>query len=126
MRLARPKLNESLTLPLDPCDDISNELHKSLRIITGQENLELPIGSYLLVPQTFDSIYLGETFTCYVCISNDSIQTCVEVCSKVQLQTKTQKILLNSKLNDINAELPSKKQLGQVISYEVKETGQHM
>ncbi|CEF59881.1 Trafficking protein particle complex subunit 13 [Strongyloides ratti] len=107
MRLARPKLNESLTLPLDPCDDISNELHKSLRIITGQENLELPIGSYLLVPQTFDSIYL-------------------EVCSKVQLQTKTQKILLNSKLNDINAELPSKKQLGQVISYEVKETGQHI
>lgn len=126
MRLARPKLNENVTVPIDPCDDISNELHKSLKEITGEDNLELPIGSYLLVPQTFDSIYLGETFTCYVCISNDSVQTCVEVSSKVQLQTKTQKILLNSKLNDLNAELPSKKQIGQVISYEVKETGQHI
>uniref|UniRef100_A0A0N5BCL7 Trafficking protein particle complex subunit 13 n=1 Tax=Strongyloides papillosus TaxID=174720 RepID=A0A0N5BCL7_STREA len=126
MRLARPKLNENLTLPLDPCDETSVGIHKSLNAVTGQENLELPIGSYLLVPQTFDSIYLGETFTCYVCISNDSIQTCIEICSKVQLQTKTQKILLNSKLSDLNAELPPKKQLGQVISYEVKETGQHI
>uniref|UniRef100_A0A0N5A0D8 Trafficking protein particle complex subunit 13 n=1 Tax=Parastrongyloides trichosuri TaxID=131310 RepID=A0A0N5A0D8_PARTI len=126
MRLARPKLNDGLTLPLDPCDDISNNIKKSLKHITGQENLDLPIGSYLMVPQTFDSIYLGETFNCYVCISNHSSQTCVEICSKVQLQTNTQNFLLNSKLTDANAELHANEQLGQVISYEVKETGQHI
>ena len=42
----------------------------------------------------FRNIYLGETFCSYVCLHNDSTETCTRVSLKCDLQTATQRIPL--------------------------------
>ena len=43
-----------------------------------------PFGEVLTVPQNFGSIYLGETFSSFVNVQNDSTQTVRDVVLKVQ------------------------------------------
>uniref|UniRef100_A0AC35TZF8 Trafficking protein particle complex subunit 13 n=1 Tax=Rhabditophanes sp. KR3021 TaxID=114890 RepID=A0AC35TZF8_9BILA len=126
MRLARPKLNDVPTIPIDPCNEISKLIGNSFEKMIGHENIELPVGTFLMVPQTFDSIYLGETFTFYVCVRNDCEKQCENVNVRVQLQTNSQKPCVIPKLQDISCSLKPGASLGHVLSYEVKETGQHI
>ena len=47
-----------------------------------------------MLPQSFGNIYLGETFTSYVCVHNDSTEVCSTVVLRADLQTATQRINL--------------------------------
>lgn len=72
------------------------------------------------------NIYLGETFSFYVVVVNDSDQICSDVVVKADLQTQTQRISLQPKIGDTSIELQPGKSFGQMVTHEIKETGQHM
>ncbi|TMS33209.1 hypothetical protein L596_000974 [Steinernema carpocapsae] len=126
MRLARPKFHEKVCVPIDPLDRVSTLIDTSMSKVTGEENAEFPVGKFLMAPQQFENIYLGETFSFYVSVLNESAQNCYDVCVKTDLQTTSQRVSLNCKLQDANAELEPEKFIGQVVSHEIKETGQHI
>uniref|UniRef100_A0A915AJ06 Trafficking protein particle complex subunit 13 n=2 Tax=Parascaris univalens TaxID=6257 RepID=A0A915AJ06_PARUN len=126
MRLARPKLYDTVCIPIDPGDPMSELIGSALCRLTGQQAADEPVGEYLMAPQIFDNIYLGETFTFYVCVQNDSNQYATEICIKTDLQTTNQRVALHSKLQDSNATLQPGEILGDIISHEIKEVGQHI
>uniref|UniRef100_A0A0R3RTX8 Trafficking protein particle complex subunit 13 n=1 Tax=Elaeophora elaphi TaxID=1147741 RepID=A0A0R3RTX8_9BILA len=124
MRLARPKFYENICMPIDPADSTSQLIGSALCRLTGQEAADMPIGKYLMAPQK--NIYLGETFTFYVCVQNISDKVATDICVKTDLQTTSQRNALPSKLQEANAVLESGKCLGEVITHEIKEVGQHI
>ena len=52
---------------------------------TAPRLTSLAPGALLVLPQSFGNIYLGETFSSYVCVHNDS----TEVCSSVSVRSDT-------------------------------------
>lgn len=126
MRLARPKLYENVCMPVDPADATSQLIGSALCRLTGQEAADVPVGKYLMAPQKFENIYLGETFTFYVCVQNISNKIATDVCIKTDLQTASQRNALTSQLQEANAMLEPGKCLGEVITHEIKEIGQHI
>ncbi|KAL3994660.1 hypothetical protein ACH3XW_22620 [Acanthocheilonema viteae] len=126
MRLARPKFYENICMPIDPADTTSQLIGSALCRLTGQEAADMPIGKYLMAPQKFENIYLGETFTFYVCVQNISDKVATDICVKTDLQTTSQRNALPSQLQEANAVLEPGKCLGEVITHEIKEIGQHI
>uniref|UniRef100_A0AAF5PY18 Trafficking protein particle complex subunit 13 n=2 Tax=Wuchereria bancrofti TaxID=6293 RepID=A0AAF5PY18_WUCBA len=126
MRLARPKFYENICIPIDPADTTSQLIGSALCRLTGQEAADIPIGKYLMAPQKFESIYLGETFTFYVCVQNISDKLATDICVKTDLQTTSQRNALSSQLQEANAVLEPGECLGEVITHEIKEIGQHI
>ncbi|KAI6214333.1 hypothetical protein M3Y94_00255100 [Aphelenchoides besseyi] len=127
MRLAKPKFYEATTMSVDSSDEFALDISTALQNYTGQESTEIPLTNYLLAPQSIDNIYLGETFTFYMTVSNSSdSDVCTNVTVQASIQTQTQKHILNSKYQDGNAQLEPQNSIGQVISHEIKETGQHI
>lgn len=126
MRLARPKFHENICMPVDPLDPVSESIGSAICRMTGQEAADVPIGQYLMAPQVFDNIYLGETFTFYVCVQNQSAQPATDICVKTDLQTPSQRVALQSKLEEAKAVLEPGQSLGQVISHEIKEVDKHI
>ncbi|VDK67397.1 unnamed protein product [Litomosoides sigmodontis] len=126
MRLARPKFYENTCMPVDPADATSQLIASALCRLTGQEAADMPVGKYLMAPQKFENIYLGETFTFYVCVQNISDKVVTDICVKTDLQTTSQRNALPSQLQEANALLEPGKCLGEVITHEIKEIGQHI
>ncbi|KAL3211298.1 hypothetical protein MRX96_036527 [Rhipicephalus microplus] len=81
MRLTRPAL--FTTLPV-VCD--SRDIPGSMWMQELKQDLGAPLGlelfgagSFLMLPQSFGNIYLGETFSCYMSVHNDSQTTVRDV-----------------------------------------------
>ena len=78
MRLTRPSFAfTSSTLPFSQSNnltDTDNEL--SCEKLLERSNNDTILSTTLTLPQSFGSIYLGETFVCYVSLHNDSTETC--------------------------------------------------
>uniref|UniRef100_A0A915DLT1 Transcription factor BTF3 n=1 Tax=Ditylenchus dipsaci TaxID=166011 RepID=A0A915DLT1_9BILA len=127
MRLARPKLYEnSPTLAVDPADPYSTDIANAIKSISGEDSVEYPIGTSLMAPQQMDLIYLGETFTFYVAVLNEGNEVYTDVCVKADIQTQTQRVTLACQLQEANATLKPKKQIGSIMNHEIKEIGQHI
>lgn len=126
MRLARPKFHENVCLPIDPLDPMSVLIGSAVCKMTGQEEADIPVSEYLMIPQIFDNLYLGETFTFYICVQNESTQKATEICLKIDLQTTNQRVTLAPKMEEANAILEAGEHLGHVVSHEIKEVGQHI
>ncbi|CAI2343718.1 unnamed protein product [Caenorhabditis sp. 36 PRJEB53466] len=126
MRLARPKFAPLDAFSHDPVDPTGfGQLIASKVSETSKEpRIDLPIGEFLIAPQMFENIYLGETFTFYVNVVNESEKSVVNVVLKCELQTATQRVTLPCSIQDGTIE--ASKCDGQVISHEVKEIGQHI
>lgn len=97
MRLTRPTLAAPLVVTADPKldllrDSLDSELRADAASLRGLE--ELALGQTLVLPQSFGNIYLGETFTSYVSLHNDSTETCQRVTLRCDLQTASQRIPL--------------------------------
>ncbi|XP_041356918.1 trafficking protein particle complex subunit 13-like isoform X1 [Gigantopelta aegis] len=128
MRLTKPTL-----MPYQPvvcesrdlCGDVflkmnSNDLAKP-------RNLDyFPLGDMLTLPQNFGNIFLGETFSSYISVHNDSSQTCREIVLKADLQTSSQRLALSSINSQPIQELLSNHSIDDVIHHEVKELGTHI
>eukprot|EP00842_Homolaphlyctis_polyrhiza_P006583 jgi/Hompol1/6926/HPOL_002118-RA len=52
------------------------------------------LGSLLTLPASFGNIYLGETFSSYLCVNNESSTAVLDVAFKAELQTTTQRFTL--------------------------------
>uniref|UniRef100_A0A3Q2ZIB1 Trafficking protein particle complex subunit 13 n=1 Tax=Hippocampus comes TaxID=109280 RepID=A0A3Q2ZIB1_HIPCM len=91
--------------------------------IKGAETLML--GEMLTLPQNFGNIFLGETFSSYISVHNDSSQVVKDILVKADLQTSSQRLNLSAS-NSTVAELKPECCIDDVIHHEVKEIGTHI
>uniref|UniRef100_A0A3B3C8G9 Trafficking protein particle complex subunit 13 n=1 Tax=Oryzias melastigma TaxID=30732 RepID=A0A3B3C8G9_ORYME len=91
--------------------------------IKGAESLML--GEMLTLPQNFGNIFLGETFSSYISVHNDSTQIVKDILVKADLQTSSQRLNLSAS-NSAVAELKPECCIDDVIHHEVKEIGTHI
>jgi len=134
MRLTRPSIASPSIVQSEPRDitkDIlKTHLQTDLKSLEGYESLSL--GKFLLLPQAFGNIYLGETFSCYVCVHNDSTDVCRNVTIRADLQTATQRINLvpgqgvADNAGNTRAEFAPGSTVDHVLNHEVKELGTHI
>ncbi|XP_018332544.1 trafficking protein particle complex subunit 13 [Agrilus planipennis] len=126
MRLTKPTLASPLPITCDTKDLPGNLLNKALKddptAVSGLETI--CIGQFLLLPQSPVNIYLGETFSSYICVYNDTKDSVNNVAVKVDLQTSSQRLPLA-----INPPIPiltPDEKVNIVIHHEVKEIGTHI
>lgn len=126
MRLTRPTLASPLPITCDSKDLPGNLLNSALQqeptAVQGLETIQL--GQFLLLPQSPVNIYLGETFSSYVCVFNESEQTVKDVSVKVDLQTSSQRLPLSTK--PPTPTLGVEETVNIVLHHEVKEIGTHI
>lgn len=128
MRLTRPTLCSPVVVTNDSRDLPNNILNNELKQdITAVPSLETLIsGQFMLLPQSFGNIYLGETFSSCICVHNDSNFIAKNVSLKADLQTSTQRLLLSSPSEPQAIELHPQQTLDDVIHHEVTEVGVHI
>ena len=105
------------------------EQRQKCEVTTSPGISSLAPGCLLVLPQSFGNIYLGETFTSYVCVHNDSTEVCSSVSLRADLQTATQRINLvpgTESLANTRESLAPGSSIDQVINHEVKELGTHI
>lgn len=127
MRLTRPTLANPVVVTCDstdlPGNTLNNELKNDCTALQGME--ALAVGQFMVLPQSFGNIYLGEVFSSYVCVHNGSNQVTKNVIVKADLQTSTQVLSLSSNAGEVK-ELAPDCTVDEVIHHEVKEIGTHI
>ncbi|XP_062543419.1 probable trafficking protein particle complex subunit 13 homolog [Armigeres subalbatus] len=129
MRLTRPTLINSQIVTAEPKDLPQNTFDSILKssATTVQDCETLAAGQFMLLPQSFGNIYLGETFSSYVCVHNCRAHPVSNVSVKADLQSNNTRINL-----PIHADkqgpvlLHPDETLDDVIHHEVKEIGTHI
>lgn len=128
MRLTKPALVYPKIITCDskdlPGNILNNYLKDDAASVTQMETLAA--GQFLLLPQSFGNIYLGETFSCYVCVHNETNQPVQSVSIKADLQTNSQRIPLTTHQNQTSVMLGVDETLSDVIHHEVKDIGTHI
>eukprot|EP00112_Aurelia_sp_Birch-Aquarium-sp1_P016607 Seg378.24 transcript_id=Seg378.24/GoldUCD/mRNA.D3Y31 product="Trafficking protein particle complex subunit 13" protein_id=Seg378.24/GoldUCD/D3Y31 len=126
MRLTRPTIKPLLPVTCEeqdlPGEFFDTDLKSNVAAIKGFELFSS--GEMLTLPQSFGSIYLGETFSCYLSVLNDSNQHVEDILAKVDLQTSSQRFQLSC--SSPYPKLGPDESIDEVISYEVKELGTHI
>ncbi|RZC40656.1 trafficking protein particle complex subunit 13 [Asbolus verrucosus] len=126
MRLTRPTLASPLPVTCDSKDLPGNLLNVALQqdptSVQGTETL--CTGQFLLLPQSPVNIYLGETFSSYICVYSETQQIVSNVTVKVDLQTSSQRLPLS--MNPPTPQLGPDETVNIVIHHEVKEIGNHI
>lgn len=126
MRLTKPTLQSPLPLTCDSKDLPGNLLNNSLQqdptAVKGTETI--CCGEFLLLPQSPVNIYLGETFSSYVCVFSETQQVVKNIYVKVDMQTCSQKLPLS--MNPPTPVLPPDETINIIINHEVKEIGTHI
>ncbi|KAG8230571.1 hypothetical protein J437_LFUL004484 [Ladona fulva] len=124
MRLTRPTLFSPIIVTCEtsdlPKNLLNDDLKNDITSVPGAETLA--VGQFLLLPQSFGSIYLGETFSSYLCVHNGSTQVVTDVTVKnIQLSAQQPE---NASGN--TTELQPEDTVDHVIHHEVKELGDHI
>uniref|UniRef100_A0A8C2ZM31 Trafficking protein particle complex subunit 13 n=1 Tax=Cyclopterus lumpus TaxID=8103 RepID=A0A8C2ZM31_CYCLU len=127
MRLTKPTLFTNMPVTCEdrdlPGDLFDQLMREDPSTINGAEALML--GEMLTLPQNFGNIFLGETFSSYISVHNDSSQVVKDVLVKADLQTSSQRLNLSAS-NSAVAELQPECCIDDVIHHEVKEIGTHI
>ncbi|OXA50121.1 Trafficking protein particle complex subunit 13 [Folsomia candida] len=112
LRLVKPAMIGPLPLTCDSRDLVSDLWERELRMdVTATPGIEnLSLGQFLRLPQGFGNMYLGETFTCYVVIQNESP---VGV-TNVSVRNRTMSLMKTGDTIDL------------IMNHEIKEMGKHM
>ncbi|KAL9950219.1 hypothetical protein ACROYT_G042691 [Oculina patagonica] len=128
MRLTRPSLYTSVPVTNEPQDLPENTFEDAhLADITSVKGLsKFALGELFVLPQTFGNIFLGEVFSSYVSVHNDSNQPVKDIVIKTDLQTSSQRLTLSGTANMPVAKLDPEESFDQVIQHEVKELGTHI
>lgn len=93
------------------------------------ENLEVStfsLSDLLLLPSSFGNIYLGETFSAYICINNDSASGVRNLYFRAELQTTTQKFLLHDTTEESHHGLLANQTAEFMVNHEIRELGTHI
>ncbi|GBM74795.1 Trafficking protein particle complex subunit 13 [Araneus ventricosus] len=130
MRLTRPSLYTTQPIATDSkyfaCTLLNEELKQDLG--SAEKLKYCNSGNLLMLPQSFGNIYLGETFSCYMSVHNDSPQTVTSVQVQADLQIGLQKIVLTGQRGNYCSftQLNPDESVDDVIHHEVKEIGTHI
>lgn len=129
MRLTRPTFISPQVVTCDakdlPGNLLNNYLKDDIVAVKGMETMAA--GQFLLVPQSFGNIYLGETFSCYLCVHNETKQVVRDVSVKADLQTNSQHIPLSTNNSGSSCvALGADDTVNDVIHHEVKDIGTHI
>lgn len=128
MRLTKPALISPKIVTCDfkdlPGNILNNFLKDDATSVVQMETLAA--GQFLLLPQSFGNIYLGETFSCYICVHNETNQPVQSVSIKADLQTSSQRIPLPTQQNQSPIMLDIDETLSDVIHHEIKDLGTHI
>ncbi|XP_008485310.1 trafficking protein particle complex subunit 13 isoform X2 [Diaphorina citri] len=129
LKLTQPQLASPVIVTCD-AKDLPGKLyngHVKSDVTTVEGNETIGASQFMVIPQSIRNIYLGETFSCYICINNKSQQAVQNVTLKVDLQTnRLERIPLCVPGKDIQAKsLEPKDTLDFVIQHEVKEIDTH-
>ena len=123
MRLTRSTLNVY-------SNNVSNEKTDTLQgILQEKVNPDNIISNnqFLQLPQSLGNIYLGETFSSYICVHNCTTHSVNSVSVKCDLQSNNNRVSLAIHLNKPNPLTLNKDEtLDDVIHYEVNEIGTHI
>ncbi|XP_053689256.1 probable trafficking protein particle complex subunit 13 homolog isoform X2 [Sabethes cyaneus] len=129
MRLTRPTLVSSQIVTAESKDLPQNTFEKILQATatTVQGSETLAAGQFMLLPQSFGNIYLGETFSSYVCVHNCRAHPVNNVSVKADLQSSNARISLPIHVDKQGpVTLHPDETLDDVIHHEVKEIGTHI
>uniref|UniRef100_A0A1D1YSX9 UPF0533 protein C56C10.7 n=2 Tax=Anthurium amnicola TaxID=1678845 RepID=A0A1D1YSX9_9ARAE len=150
MRLCRPSFQvEDTLLRLDPCDlfageDLFDDPRVSLHLLDrpasaggagefsyrGRFQLQDPtdamaLRGFLMLPQSFGAIYLGETFCSYISVNNSSNFEARDVVIKAEIQTERQRIVLLDTAKSPIESIRSGGRYDFIVEHDVKELGPH-
>ncbi|CAM6041022.1 unnamed protein product [Sphagnum compactum] len=144
MRLCRPALQVDLGLRFDPADlvqgeDSYEEDHGLLSGLDVRERegvywkrteLERPIDALglsglLVLPQSFGSIYLGESFCSYISVGNHTTHDVRDVGIKAELQTERQRLTLADSTKAPMDYIRAGGRHDFIIEHDIKELGPH-
>lgn len=133
MRLTRPTLGQPVVVQGGDSDCDLGMVRRAGEddLNTAARRPTLLPGQLLVLPQSFGNIYLGETFSSYVCVHNDSTEVCGGVTVRADLQTASQRINLvpgsgtDTSTHTRESFAPGST-IDQVLHHEVKELGTHI
>lgn len=129
MRLTRPTL-VSPEVTVSETSDLPGTLFTQMvendaTAVKGSE--KLGAGQFMLLPQSFGNIYLGETFSSYICLHNCTPHPVEGVYVTAELQSDKTKIILPINENKkAQITLNPDETFDDVIHHEVREIGVHI
>ncbi|GAB0091756.1 Probable trafficking protein particle complex subunit 13 homolog [Sergentomyia squamirostris] len=129
MRLTRPTLVMPRIVTAEAKDLPQNTLNKLLQddVTTARGMETIAAGSFMLLPQSFGNIYLGESFSSYICVHNCTKHPVHNVTVKADLQSTTARINLPMHAGrELPVTLNPEETLDDVIHHEVVEIGTHI
>ncbi|ORX67546.1 DUF974-domain-containing protein [Linderina pennispora] len=141
MRLSRPQLSLAKQLPVDSGSVVAAALSEYTQnhptdsgnvlstqpFNTAEQPLDnFPVTETLVLPKSFGTMYLGETFSAHLCVCNESTLSVRDVSVRVAMQTQTHQqqpfILHNNALGAL-----ATAQAGNIqVAHEIKELGTHI
>ena len=83
------------------------------------------LSSRLVLPPSFGSAYVGESFSCSLCANNESATTITQIQLTAEMQTPSQR-QISLTTNATASDLSPGTTLQQIISYDLKEEGNHV
>lgn len=129
MRLTRPTL-VAPDIIASESSDLPGKLFEKLSLndaIVSKANENISDGQFMLLPQSFGNIYLGETFSSYICLHNCTTHPVQGISVSAELQSDKAKILLPiNESKQMPYTLHPHETLDDVIHHEVREIGVHI
>ncbi|KAK3755626.1 hypothetical protein QZH41_017612 [Actinostola sp. cb2023] len=128
MRLTKPSMYTNVPVHCEE-QDLPGAIFKDCHdndIAAIKNVYNFALGDLLVLPQTFGNIFLGETFSSYISVHNDSNQTVKDIVIKTDLQTSSQRLTISGAANMPVTKLDPQQSFDQVIHHEVKELGTHI
>jgi hypothetical protein len=105
--------------------DISQPWSSQSSLVRTFDDFQL--SNLLVLPSSFGNIYLGETFSSYVSVNNESNQVITSVSIKAELQTTSQRFTLaDTILLEQKISLEPSQSAEFVLSHDIKELGIHI
>lgn len=139
MRLSRPQLTattpiyyESTTFPalVEGLDSLNiSDLTASHPIegtSTGLHIRDFGLSQMLKLPSAFGNIYLGENFSTFISINNESPFSVHQVGVKIELQTSSQRFVLSDTTGTPYNTLDTRATHDITVAHEIKELGVHI
>lgn len=141
MRLSRPQLTTTMPIYYESNDEKKTSLTEgldSLNIsdLTALHPIEgkssdiqirnFGLSQMLKLPAAFGNIYLGENFSTFISINNESPFAVQQVGAKVELQTSSQRFVLSDTTTTPQTVLDTQATYDTTVSHEIKELGVHI
>ncbi|KAI9275146.1 hypothetical protein EDC94DRAFT_592229 [Helicostylum pulchrum] len=142
MRLSRPQLTSTLPIYYE------SNTEKTSPLVDGLESLNISdltashpidrnqcneiqirdfgLSQMLKLPSAFGNIYLGENFSTFISINNESPFAVQQVGVKIELQTSSQRFVLSDTTTAPSTELEPQKTYDITVAHEIKELGVHI